>query len=53
VENLKKSAVVVPADDSNERRSSRLIEGLSIVDSFAGWGPRMASSARITLRGLN
>jgi hypothetical protein len=53
VENLNKSAVAVSADDSSERRSPRLLEGLAILDSFAGWGPRIANSPRNILRGLN
>lgn len=44
---------VSPVDDGADRRTSRLVEGLTILDSFAGWGPRMAGSPRNILRGLN
>jgi hypothetical protein len=53
VENQEKEIVDVPAVEAGDRRSSRLIAGVSILDAFAGWGPRMESSSRNILRGLN
>jgi hypothetical protein len=52
VEN-KKERPVVTAGNDGDRRTKRLVEGLSIVESFAGWGPSMIGSARNILRGLN
>jgi len=48
-----KNIAVIAADESDDRRSSRLVEGQSLVDSFGGWGPRMVGSSRNILRGLN
>jgi hypothetical protein len=48
-----KNIAVIATDEGDDRRSSRLVEGQSLLDSFAGWGPRIAGSPRNILRGLN
>jgi hypothetical protein len=44
---------IVTAERETDRRASRIITTAPSTDSFAGWGPRMASSLRDILRGMN
>jgi hypothetical protein len=52
VENQDKNIAVLPSEEGEDRRTW-LIEGVSMLDSFSGWGPRMEGSNRNILRGLN
>jgi hypothetical protein len=52
VENQDKNSAVLPSDEGEDRRTW-LIEGVSMLDAFSGWGPRMEGSRRNILRGLN
>jgi hypothetical protein len=53
VENQDKNVAVLPSEEEGEDRRTWLIEGVSMLDTFAGWGPRMEGSRRNILRGLN
>jgi hypothetical protein len=41
------------APEAGDRRSSGLVQGLPLLEAFAGWGPRLEGSIRDVLRGLN
>jgi hypothetical protein len=52
VENQNKNSAVVTVEEDDDRRTW-LIEGVSQLDTFGGWGPKMVTSARNILRRLN
>jgi len=54
VEKEIKVIVPVPAEATEgDRRSTGLVQGLPVLEAFAGWGPRLEGSIRDVLRGLN
>jgi hypothetical protein len=53
VEKQNNAIAPVPAAQEGDRRSSGLVQGLPLLEAFAGWGPRLEGSVRDVLRGLN
>jgi hypothetical protein len=52
VENQEKNIAVAPVVDGDDRRTWLIASPPSLA-TFGGWGPRMESSIRDVLRGLN